>query len=149
MIVRIALYLTLFGTLQQSFAREVDSICINISTVPFDVLTRLPTRVPMTLFQTGMTVDHARLLDDVVRRTARVLADQGVTLALWAGSLLGALRHGGQIPWDDDVDFLFMSDDLPRLQSDSTRYALADEGLALTYFYRNHFNFKMDAGSHL
>lgn len=38
-----------------------------------------------------------------------------LTWSLGGGSLLGALRHGGFIPWDDDVDVFLEAEDYKRL----------------------------------
>lgn len=38
----------------------------------------------------------------------RVLDDHGIDYTLGYGSLLGQARHGGFIPWDDDIDLFIM-----------------------------------------
>ncbi|WP_126284328.1 LicD family protein [Burkholderia stagnalis] len=47
----------------------------------------------------------------------RALDAAGVEYAIAAGTLLGAVRHGGLIPWDDDADLYVLASQQDRLNA--------------------------------
>ena len=51
-----------------------------------------------------------KAFDDICRAN-------GIQYVLACGSLLGAYRHGGFVPWDDDVDYYMMRDDYEKLKA--------------------------------
>ena len=50
----------------------------------------------------------------VLKTISRVCEEQGFRYTLAFGTLIGAIRHRGYIPWDDDVDILMPRPDYER-----------------------------------
>ncbi len=57
-----------------------------------------------------------RLLD-LMKRVDAFLRENGIEYFLFGGSLLGAIRHDGFIPWDDDMDIVMTRDNYYKLVS--------------------------------
>jgi lipopolysaccharide cholinephosphotransferase len=65
----------------------------------------------------GTTLRAAQLrLLDMLKAVDAILNKHGIDYWLEGGTLLGAVRHGGFIPWDDDVDIAVMWHDYKRLK---------------------------------
>ena len=43
---------------------------------------------------------------EMLEKVDKICKENGITYSLAGGSLLGAIRHKGYIPWDDDVDII-------------------------------------------
>lgn len=69
-----------------------------------------------------LTVDEVRAIQlEIVDEIDRVCRACGIEYFLGYGSLLGAIRHGGFIPWDDDMDLLMMRADYERFAEEFPR----------------------------
>ena len=48
--------------------------------------------------------DEQQVLFELMCKFDKICRDNGIVYYLGGGTALGAVRHGGFLPWDDDVD---------------------------------------------
>lgn len=66
--------------------------------------------------------EHKQALLVILGEFDRVCKMLGVPYMLFAGSMLGAVRHQGFIPWDDDIDVIMLRKDYERFLSEADRF---------------------------
>lgn len=64
---------------------------------------------------------HQQALLVILREFDRVCKALDIPYILFAGTMLGAVRHQGFIPWDDDVDVMLLREDYERFLREADR----------------------------
>lgn len=83
--------------------------------------------------ETSALREHQLALLQMLHEIDRVCRKHNITYTLFAGTALGAVRHGGFIPWDDDLDIIMLRPEYERFlalapdELDSTAYYLQRE----------------------
>lgn len=68
---------------------------------------------------------------DIAKEIKRVCEENNIRYFLYRGTFLGAVRHQGFIPWDDDMDFAMLREDYDRFCQ------IAPEKLGQSYVFQN------------
>lgn len=68
---------------------------------------------------TSHTQIHQQALLQLVAEFDRVCSKLDIKYTLFAGTMLGAVRHKGFIPWDDDLDILMFREDYKKFMDNA------------------------------
>lgn len=85
-----------------------------------------------------MTIEELRKIGhvqlDIMDEIHRICETEKITYYIIAGTLLGAVRHGGFIPWDLDIDIGMQREDYERFKEACAKH------LSAPYAYLDHEN---------
>lgn len=84
--------------------------------------------------------EQKRILLDMLKYIDTVARKNNIKYTLVGGSLIGAVRNNGIIPWDDDVDIGLLENEYEKLvkclkEEKNSRYKLLDVSIEPTYYY--------------
>jgi len=115
-------YIVLNGSLKKSLKR----LRRRISTIPC-IDSALPRTDPHSV----------GCFYDLFMKVDRLFKERGLPYWAISGTLLGAVRHGGMIPWDDDIDIAICAENVPLLEE--LKGVLAERGLELYHYSEAEF----------
>ena len=81
-----------------------------------------------------LSIEDMKLIElDIMDEIDCVCAAHGVEYFMGYGTLLGAMRHGGFIPWDDDMDIVMMRDQYELLMDNFNDWRTAERFKLVSY----------------
>lgn len=85
-------------------------------------------------------VEYKNRLKKMLKYLNDICRKNNIKYSLDAGSLIGAVREGGIIPWDDDIDIIFIPDQLQKFikcveEDNNSNYKILMNSNNKTYYY--------------
>ena len=92
-------------------------------------------------YKSATVEEHQEVLYELLIEFDRICRIHNIPYILYAGTAIGAVRHHGFIPWDDDADALMLRKDYERFLE------LADQSLSDKYFLQKEYSEHWPIGS--
>lgn len=65
-----------------------------------------------------LTIEEIKKIQmDILSYTDNFCRDNNIQYSISGGTLIGAVRHGGYIPWDDDIDIMMTRENFQKFES--------------------------------
>ncbi len=84
-------------------------------------------------------VEQKKILVEILKYIDDICKKNDIKYSLICGSLIGAIRHKGIIPWDDDIDIALLPEEYDKLMNalskKNDRYILLDPERNPKYYY--------------
>ncbi|MBN1040024.1 LicD family protein [Clostridium botulinum] len=75
-----------------------------------------------------LSLDEIQKIEfNILKKFANVCEENNLRYYLCGGTLLGAIRHKGFIPWDDDIDILMPRPDFIKFQELSKKFVMGND----------------------
>ena len=91
--------------------------------------------------KTATIEEHQAVLYELLIEFDRICKAHNIPYILYAGTAIGAVRHNGFIPWDDDADVLMLRKDYEYFLE------IADEMLDSKYYLQKEYSEHWPVGS--
>ena len=92
-------------------------------------------------YKSATVEEHQEVLYELLIEFDRICRIHNIPYILYAGTAIGAVRHNGFIPWDDDADVLMLRKNYERFLE------LADQSLSDKYFLQKEYSEHWPIGS--
>ena len=88
---------------------------------------------------TELTIEEQKeICKNILKKFDEICKENNLKYSMAYGTLLGAIRHGGFIPWDDDIDVIMPRADYEKLlsfQYDDPNYKILNYRYSKHYYY--------------
>lgn len=124
----------------REMSRKNEMLFWNAQMQPGETMQQTKQRVYLNMPKATGRLRNIQLAENyILQRVKRICDENGIEFFLMGGTLLGAIRHKGFIPWDNDVDIGMLRTDFIRFQS----IVQNDEELHCNYYYNYHTGVKV------